>query len=163
MKLRLFAVTISIILLLSIALLEGCAPYANQAPDCCKKGVSEPQRTQGLIAPAPQGEHNLVTLQGPGVFLSAQITKQGGTNDLTFVILDIDAKNVVNLSIAGAKNWGLTQYNPYGLVLVKSTGDVKTLTFGLAKPLRFESELTLRVNVQEPDVVQIVANVIHGK
>jgi hypothetical protein len=54
--------------------------------------------------------------RGPGVFLGAAVTKQGGTNDLTFVILDIDGRNVTNLSYAAAANAGLTQHNPYGLV-----------------------------------------------
>jgi hypothetical protein len=31
-----------------------------------------------------------------------EVTKQGGNNDLTFVILDIDGRNVVNSSFAGA-------------------------------------------------------------
>jgi hypothetical protein len=59
-----------------------------------------------------------VALKGFGKFISAQITKQGGTNDLTFVSLDIDGKNVVSMSIAAAKNWGLTADNPYGVVLL---------------------------------------------
>ena len=59
------------------------------APRACSTGVCDPQRTQGLRAPAPNGNHALVTLEGPGVFLGASVTKQGGTNDLTFVILDI--------------------------------------------------------------------------
>ena len=147
----------SAILFLSLLILslQGCASWHH--------AISQPERTQGLIAPAPQGEHELVTLQGPGLFVSAQLTKQGGTNDLTFVILDIDGRNVVNFSIAAANNVGLTQNNPYGLVLVKSKGDIKTLTIGFNSPLRFARELKLRVQVNEPTVVQIVANVIHGR
>ncbi len=136
----------------------------KEAPtDCCARGVSEPKRTQGLRAPAPMGEHELITLEGPGVFLSAEISKQGGANDLTFVILDIDGKNVVNFSIAAAKNLGLTQHNPFGLVLLESPVGLKTLTIGLSSPLKYNSNLTLRVNVQEAGVAQIVANIIHGK
>jgi len=33
-----------------------------------------------------------------------ELTKQGANNDLTFVILDIDDRNVVNASFAGAIN-----------------------------------------------------------
>lgn len=138
--------------LLVLVALQGCAAW-----------VQEPERTQGLIAPAPQGAHTLVSLQGPGVFISAQVTKQGGTNDLTFVILDIDGRNVVNFSIAAANNVGLTQDNPYGLVLVNAGSDPKTLTIGFGTPLAFADELTLGVQVSEPNVVQILANVIHGR
>jgi hypothetical protein len=103
----------------------------------------------------------LVTLRGPGVFLAAQISKQGGNTDLTFVNLDIDGRNVTSLSFAAADNWGLTQHNPYGLVLLRGKL-VETFTIGFPSPLRFERELKLSVTVNETGVVQIVANVIHG-
>jgi hypothetical protein len=128
----------------------------------CAVGVCDPRRTQGLRAPAPQGTHVLVEREGPGVFLGAAISKQGGTNDLTFVILDIDGRNVTNLSFAAARNLGLTQHNPYGLVLMESAL-VKTLTVGFPAPLRFGRTLRLSVKVSEPNVVQILANVIHGR
>ncbi len=127
----------------------------------CAAGVCDPQRTQGLRAPAPNGTHDLVTLQGPGVFLGAEVSKQGGTNDLTFVILDIDGRNVVNLSYAGAANQGLTEQNPYGLVLLQSAV-IKTMTHGFPTPLLYKRSLRLRVTVNEPGVVQILANVVHG-
>ena len=51
----------------------------------CLRGVCDPERTQGLRAPAPQGDHVLVSLEGPGVFLGAQVTKQGGATGHTVV------------------------------------------------------------------------------
>ncbi len=125
--------------------------------------VRNPERTQGLAAPAPIGESELIFLEGRGKFISAQITKQGGTNDLTFVILDIDGRNVVNISIAALRNIGLTENNPYGLVLLNSKENPKTFTIGFSTPLVYKKELRLSVNVQEPNVVQILANVVHGK
>ena len=157
MQSRLRLVMYCFSLLLLIPFLEGCRD------ETCFKGVCNPERTQGLRAPAPEGDHDLVTLKGPGTFISAEISKQGGTNDLTFVILDIDGKNVVNISVAAARNVGLTQDNPFGLVLLNPTAEVKTLTIGYSTPLQFQSELKLRVTVNEANVVQILANVIHGK
>lgn len=72
----------------------------------CAAGVCDPQRTQGLEAPAPEGDHVLVDLRGPGVFLAAAVSKQGGTSGITFVDLEIDGRNVVNLSFAAAENLG---------------------------------------------------------
>jgi hypothetical protein len=130
-------------------------------PPTCAAGVCNPRRTQGLKAPAPPGTFVLVNLEGPGVFLGAAVSKQGGTNDLTFVILDIDGVNVTNISYAAARNLGLLAQNPFGLVLLQSAL-VKTLTVGFPTPLRFERSLRLSVKVSEPGVVQILANVIHG-
>jgi len=128
----------------------------------CAPGVCDPQRTQGLRAPAPKGDHVLVSLKGPGLFLAAEVVKQGGASDLTFVILDIDGRNVANLSFAAARNSGLTQQNPYGVVYLQSDA-LKTITLGYPTPLRFEKELNLSAKVDENGVVQILANVIHGR
>ena len=128
----------------------------------CLTGVCEPQRTQGLKAQAAKGDHVLVTLKGPGLFLGAEVVKQGGDSGITFVILDIDGRNVTNVSYAAAENSGLTQQNPYGLVLLKSSA-LKNLTIGFPSPLRFQRELKLSVTVNENGVAQILANVIHGK
>ena len=137
-------------------------PATQQVPTTrCSGGVCNPERTQGLRAPAPNGTHNLVTLTGPGVFLAAEISKQGGTNDITFVVLDIDGRNVTNISYAALVNQGLTQHNPYGLAVFHSAA-LKTVTIGFPSPLLFRRSLRLSVTVNEPNVVQIVANVIHG-
>ncbi|MFL5538728.1 MAG: hypothetical protein ACJ8J0_07025 [Longimicrobiaceae bacterium] len=128
----------------------------------CLTGVCAPERTQGLQAPAPKATYPLVHLKGPGLFLAAEVTKQGGATGLTFVSLDIDGRNVTNLSYAAAENSGLTQQNPYGLVLLKSGAGLKNLTIGFPVPLRYEKELKLSAIVNEDGVVQLLANVIHG-
>lgn len=127
----------------------------------CAASVCNPQRMQGLRAPAAKGEQELVVLRGPGVFVAAQVSKQGGSSGLTFANLDIDGKNVTSLSFTAAENWGMTQSNPYGIVLLKGA-HVSTFTIGFPTPLRFDKELRLSVKVQEPGVVQILGNVIHG-
>ena len=137
------------------------AAYRKPTRAQCSPGVCDPVRTQGLRAPAPKGNHTLVSLKGPGVFLGAQVTKQGGNTGITFVSLDIDGRNVANLSFAAAANWGLTQQNPYGIVLLKSRS-LKTMTIGWPSPLRFNRGLTLSVTVNEPGIVQILGNVVHG-
>jgi len=123
--------------------------------------VKNPQRTQGLMAPAPQGTHKLVSLTGPGTFVAAHVSKQGGDSDLTFVSLDIDGKNVVSLSIAAARNIGFTQANPYGLVLLQA-GGIDNLTIGFPEPLAYAKTLVLSVEVKEAGVAQIIGNVVHG-
>jgi len=76
--------------------------------------------------------------------------------------MDIDGRNVANLSYAAAKNTGLTQQNPYGIVCLQAD-KIQTLTVGYPMPLRFDRELNLSAKVNEDGVVQILANVIHGK
>ena len=123
--------------------------------------ITGAQRTQGLIAPASIGEHVLVHLKGPGVFVCAQVSRQNDPSGLSFVSLDLDGRNVVSASFEALSNWGLTQDNPYGLVLLEKR-PISTVTIGYCLPLRFEKELILKVNVQEMGIAQILANVIHG-
>jgi len=124
-------------------------------------GVCDPRRTQGLKAPAPKATYNLVSLEGPGLFLSANVTKQGGPTGITFVKLDIDNRNVVNLSFAATRNSGLSQPNPYGLQFLSGIG-VESFAIGWPFPLTFKRSLKLSVTVNETGVVQIVANVVHA-
>lgn len=128
----------------------------------CEVGMCGPQRTQGLRTGLKKGStHKLISIRGRGLLLAGHVTKQGGGNDLTFVKLRIDGKSVIDLSFAGASNWGLTASNPYGIVLLKG-GPVQNFTFGWPVPLTFQKSLELSVVVKEAGVVQIVANIIHG-
>jgi len=95
------------------------------------------------------------------VFIASEVNKQGGDSGLTFVSLDIDGRNVVNLSYAAAQNLALTQQNPFGVVLLGS-GQIKTFTIGWPSQLRYERQLKLSVTVNEAGIAQILANVIHG-
>jgi hypothetical protein len=128
----------------------------------CEVGMCNPQRTQGLKTNPKKGSANtLISIKGPGLLLAGHVTKQGGSNDLTFVRLRIDGKSVIDLSFAGASNWGLTQINPYGLVLLKG-GPVQNFTFGWPVPLTFKKSLELTALVKETGVVQIIANIVRG-
>ena len=123
--------------------------------------VESPVRNQGLTSnPANNTTKELVKLDGPGLFLSAEITKQGGNSELTFVILDIDGKNLVNISMAALFNQGLTAANSYGISIFRSAAALDTVTFGLPYPLTFKKSLSLKVTVKETGVVQILANVL---
>lgn len=126
--------------------------------------VVAPVETQGLKAPAPVGDHTLVTLKGPGKFVAAEIIKQGGNgSDMTFVALEIDGQTVANASIAALGNWGLTQSNTYGTVLLKPSASLRTVTIGYPVPLAYKKSLKLWVKVSEPGVVQVIGRVIHGQ
>jgi hypothetical protein len=134
----------------------------------CASGVCDPRRVQGLLAGAvpgkhvAKGKHEVIEIEGPGVFLAAEISKQGGTGDLTFVGLEIDGRGLWNLSYAAATNFGLTAHNAWGQSVVSGFG-IKTMVLGLPTPLRFQKHLVLTVQVNENGVDQIVANVLVGK
>lgn len=78
------------------------------------------------------------------------------------MILDIDGRNVTNISYIAAQNSGLNRQNPFGIVYLPADR-LENMTIGFPLPLRFEKELKLSVSVKEEGVVQLMANVIHGK
>lgn len=128
----------------------------------CEVGMCGPERIQGLKTRIRRGSTNrLISIRGRGLLLAGHVSKQGGTNDLTFVQLRIDGKSVIDLSFAAASNLGLTQSNPYGLVLLQG-GAVQNFTFGWPVPLHFDKSLELTAVVREAGVVQLLANIIRG-
>ena len=138
------------------------APAAAAAAPACVGGVCNPRRVQGLKAPAPRGEHVLISIDGPGVFLAGEVVKQGGGAGLSFVSLDIDGRNVVNLSYDAARNTGLTEHNPYGVHYLSSAAGLENLTFGWPTPLVFMRSLKVSAVVRQDGVVQLLANVLVG-
>src|SRR5215211_3770228 len=128
---------------------------------CCIGGMCDPQRVQGSKSPARKGTYDLISLEGPGLFLAGGVSKQGGLTGLTLVRLQIDGRGVIDISFAAARNLGFTQQNPMGLVLL-GTSVLQNLTFGWPVPLVFKRSLRLSVVVNETGVVQVIANVLRG-
>ncbi|MFV0606983.1 MAG: hypothetical protein ACK5NK_14205 [Niabella sp.] len=112
------------------------------------------------VNPTNGSTKELINVKGQGLFISAEISKQGGNNDLTFVELIIDGRYVVSVSIAALFNWGMTSQNSYGLQVFRSAVGIETVTIGYPVPLTFNKQLLLRVKVKESGVVQIVGNVV---
>ncbi len=134
---------------------------ADRKP-CCPL-VENAEHREGLVASPDLGsEHTLVSIVGPGKFVSARMTKQGGASGLTFVSLEIDGKIVENRSFAALKNFGLTQHNPYGVAIFTSAVGVDVATFGFPTPLVFKDSLVLRATVNEAGVAQIIGTVLAG-
>ena len=109
----------------------------------CIGGMCDPQRIQGLKAPAPKGTYNLINLTGPGLFLAGHVTKQGGATGLTFVRLQIDGRSVVVFFLCGGSQWGLTQQNPYGLVVLEAVGCRLLRSVGLFPSCSREDSISL--------------------
>ena len=126
------------------------------------------QLTQGQsLNPAAGFTVDLVTLPGPGVFVSALVVKRGGDLDTTSVELEIDGKMVTSRTILALRNWGLTEMNAFGTVLLSSTSH-DNVSIGFPFPLVFQNSLILRANNAAPlapdtGVLEINGLVVHGK
>lgn len=126
-------------------------------------GIAMPAVADGLVAPPAMGENVLVSINGPGRFLSARVSKQGGLSGLTEVRLQVDGQDVVRRNFVALQNLALTEQNPYGVAVLSSGAGIDTATIGFTEPLIFESNLTLSANVGESGIVQITGAVVYGR
>jgi hypothetical protein len=128
----------------------------------CDDRVHSPAQAEGLVVSPALGDHVLVSIVGPGKFVSARMVKQGGLSGLTAISLEIDGNIVENRNVAALKNWGMTQSNPFGVVVQSPSAGIDTVTIGFPEALVFESNLTLKAVVNEMGVDQIIGTVIYG-
>jgi hypothetical protein len=124
--------------------------------------IIKPKRVQGLVTSLGTGKTiNLISAKGPGVFVSAYVTKQGGTNNLTQLALFIDGVNVVAITYAAADNIGLDEQNNSGIKLVNGT--VKCISIQYNEPLFFSKELRIEIKTgSDGGIAQVVANAVIG-
>lgn len=143
-------------------------PVTMSGNPCCAR-IKGAASKEGLVAYDPvtgdiaQETYDLVNLDGPGTFVAARLTKQGGITGLTAISLSIDGKTVVQRNIVALKNFGMTQNNPFGVVVVTSPVGIDTVTIGFSQPIAFEESLVLSAQVGESGVVQIIGTVIYGE
>jgi len=124
--------------------------------------ILQPRRVQGLKTNLPTRKRfDLIKEKGPGVFVCAHVTKQGGSNDISQVALFIDGRNVVAVTYAGADNIGLDGQNNSGIKLVK--GPVDCISIQYNEPLHFKKECRIEINTgSDVGIVQVVASAVIG-
>lgn len=121
------------------------------------------QRTNpGVMNPAEDTVHDLVSLTGPGTFVSAWFRQTGGDGSV-FVRLIIDGNTLTNYTALGLTNAGLTQNNPLGIAAFSGTPSSHNVTIGFPLPIAFEESLVLQAEVQEENVSNINVIVIYGE
>jgi hypothetical protein len=124
--------------------------------------ILSPRRVQGLKAsPARNKKYDLISEKGPGVFVSAIVTKQGGSTDISQVALYIDGKNVVAITYAGADTFGLDVQNNFGVKLVKGSVDAISIQFN--EPLHYKKEMRIEFSVgTDIGIAQVLAVAVVG-
>ena len=125
--------------------------------------ILQARRVQGLKTSLPTNKKfDLIKVAGPGVFVAAHVSKQGGSNDFSQVALFIDGVNVVATTYAGADNIGLDGVNNSGIKLVKGVVDCMSIQYN--EPLFFQKECRIEISTgSDSGVVQVVANAVIGK
>jgi hypothetical protein len=144
---------------------------------CCKKigqirGVKEPRRAYHRWPESGTGitaeelkEDPIITLIGPGVFISAIIWKQGSDTGTSEVKIKIDGeREFVRFPFAKGPIIGLNQNNPSGLASFHNS-DTKssTITIGFSTPLIFKDTFELFLDIKEDGIDKILTEVYYGE
>lgn len=121
----------------------------------------------GVIEIKPDNWHEILIVSGPGSFISAIVSKKGGTSsDLskqTLVRLRLDGKEVLLKSFEVARAMGLSGQNYSGVAWFDGTDNVETLVLGYSQPLYFGRVLKLDVKVDDPGVDKVLVSVTFTK
>ena len=130
-------------------------------PSCCAGASSHVTYRAGYVGDPTEGEHDLVSIEGSGNFVSAFLHRDGDRDDIE-VRLIIDGETIIARTITTLKAWGFTQQNPTGVVVLGEPGS-ETVTIGFPQPIRFEQSLVLQAAVNTAFMGQLITNVIYGE
>lgn len=100
----------------------------------------------------PAGEETAIRVLGGGFFHAAAVVKQGGTDDSTFVTIELDGEPVFSNSFGTLKNPWMQMGSSSFLAKVRTEGDTSTMTVWYSPELKFRRVMTVRVGVGEEGV-----------
>jgi hypothetical protein len=139
----------------SVHLLCAAAVWAASAAAlACVDGApkGEMVTVQREVGATALGEQARFHVLGAGWFGAAEIVKQGGTNDATYVTVELDGAEMITTSFASLKNPWMQLNTPYLVANVRSDGHTSTMTIWYSPELKFRAIMALRVTVEEDGV-----------
>lgn len=118
------------------------------------------ERTIGSTAP---GKEATMHVLGAGWIHAVEIVKQGGSDDNTFVTLELDGQEMITASFAGLKNPWMQLDTPFMVAKVTTAGDTSTMTIWYSQELKFKAIVALRIDVEEDGVEGVHMRAVMNK
>ena len=136
------------------------APYAIGCVEDIRGEAVTIDRTAKSM---PSGTKDALNVLGGGWFRAAEIVKEGGSNDQTFVTLELDGQSMITTSFASLKNPWMQLSTAYIVANVRSEGSTSTMTIWYSPELRFMGLVVLHVDVQEEGVESVRMRAVMNK
>jgi len=132
----------------------ACAWIGSTAALACVEGDlrGEAVTFERAVGPTAAGKDAAIQVLGAGWFHAAEVVKEGGSTDNTYVTLELDGQQIVSTSFANLKNQWMQLSTPYIVLNVKTDGNKNTMTIWYAPELKFRGIAALRIEVQEDGV-----------
>lgn len=109
------------------------------------------------------GDEAVIRILGAGWFRAAEVVKQGGSTDDTYVTLELDGEPMISISFARLKNQWSQLDTPFLVAKVASEGDIDRMTIWYSPELKFRGMATLRVEVNEAGVGSVRMRAVMNK
>jgi hypothetical protein len=100
---------------------------------------------------------------GGGWFLAAEIVKEGGSTDETYVTLALDGQEMITTSFALLKNPWMQLDTPYMVANVRAEGNTRTMIIWYTEEPRFMFLVSLHVDVHEEGVDSVRIRAVMNK
>lgn len=115
-------------------------------------GVNRASLDPGVqMFPTANSTYTIATVEGPGAFISTLITKVGGADDTSTILVYVDGTVAVRAVYSELRDWGITVHNPFGVQLLSANTAVKSVAIGFPFPICFDSELRIDLMVGSGD------------
>jgi hypothetical protein len=100
---------------------------------------------------------------GGGWFQAAEIVKEGGSTEETYVTLALDGQEMITTSFASLENPWMQLDNAYMVANVRTQGNTRTMTIWYTPELRFMFLVSLHVDVHEEGVDSVRMRAVMNK
>jgi hypothetical protein len=147
---------------LSLALaVWTAAPLAWACGDMDFRG--EAVTIQRDLEQTTNGAQGAIQVIGAGWFHAAEIVKEGGSSDLTNVVIELDGVEMLSTSFATLKNAWMQIDTHYFMANVRTEGTIDRMTIWYAPELKFRGIMAVRIDVQEDKVQSVRVRAVLNK
>lgn len=144
----------------AVAGLFAPLPYASA---CVEDIRGEAVTIDRTTLSASSGTKDAMNILGGGWFRAAEIVKEGGSSDETYVTLELDGQSMITTSFAALGNPWMQLNTQYIVANVRTEGKTRTMTIWYSPELRFMALVGLHVDVQEEGVDSIKMRAVMNK
>lgn len=130
----------------------GMWTLSTSAFACVEDILGEAVTIDRAAESTSSGDKAAINVLGGGWLQAAEIVKEGGSSDETYVTLELDGQTVITTSFALLRNPWMQLNTPYIVANVRTEGNKRTMTIWYSPGLRFMGIVALHVEVQEEGV-----------
>ncbi len=143
----------------------GAALLAATAAQACVEGDlrGDMVTAERRVSATPSGETASFNILGAGWFRAVEVIKYGGSDDKTYVSLELDGASMITTSFAALKNPWMQLNTTFIVANVRTEGEKSTMTIWYSPELKFRVMAAVRVVVEEEGVQTLQMRAVMNK